>query len=199
MPIFWIIIAGVLLAMTKSLGSITGDSGFTYPLRAPGRLYAGGMYGYDRGGVIHRGLDIWQTDGGWGVPVVAIADGVITGTIDMARFIARGANPVTAGVVTRKGQTYAARKAVATGDIYGFNAGNYSRGKMGMAVTMHSGNVRIRYLHLSGLAVELNQRVRAGQVIGWLGGTDVLVDKPHLHLDIQVNGQWVDPKPLIGA
>jgi murein DD-endopeptidase MepM/ murein hydrolase activator NlpD len=199
MPIFWVIIAGVLLAMTKGIGGITSGGRYVYPLRAPGRLYAGGMFGYDRGGGIHHGLDIWQTDGGWGVPVVAIADGVVTGTINMARFIARGANPVTSGSVVRKGQTYEARKSVATGDIYGFNAGNYSRGKMGMAVTLHSGNMRHRYLHLSGVAVELNQRVRAGQVIGWLGGTDVLVDKPHLHLDIQVNGGWVDPAPLIGV
>ena len=48
------------------------------------------------------------------------------------------------------------------------------------------------YRHLSRYAVEPGQSVSAGQVVGYMGSTGRSTG-PHLHLDIKVNGKFVNP------
>lgn len=58
----------------------------------------------------------------------------------------------------------------------------------------HGQGVATIYLHLSRIYVKEGDRVKAGQVIGALGGTGA-VTGPHLHWGLYVNGQAVDPLP----
>ncbi len=58
----------------------------------------------------------------------------------------------------------------------------------------HGQGVQSIFLHLSQIKVKNGDMVKAGQVIGALGGTGA-VTGPHLHWGLYVNGQAVDPVP----
>lgn len=69
------------------------------------------------------------------------------------------------------------------------------RGGYGLAVTLeHGGGVQTRYGHMSRLNVAPGQRVRKGEVIGFVGSTGRSTG-PHLHYELRVNGQAVNPLP----
>jgi hypothetical protein len=60
-----------------------------------------------------------------------------------------------------------------------------------------------RYAHLSrvalpGLAGRGGQVVSAGQLIAYSGASGLLVVGPHLHFEVLVDGQVVDPAPYLG-
>jgi len=54
-------------------------------------------------------------------------------------------------------------------------------------------NVMTRYLHLSGYNVGLNQWVAKGQVIGYSGATGGVSTGCHLHFEVYIDGNHVDP------
>ncbi|HEX4847081.1 MAG TPA: M23 family metallopeptidase [Novosphingobium sp.] len=56
----------------------------------------------------------------------------------------------------------------------------------------HGGGYATAYAHMSRIAVPSGQRVRAGQVIGYVGSTG-LSTGPHLHYELYRNGQAVNP------
>jgi murein DD-endopeptidase MepM/ murein hydrolase activator NlpD len=56
----------------------------------------------------------------------------------------------------------------------------------------HSGGIGTGYAHMSSIAVYAGQRVRRGQVIGYVGSTG-LSTGPHLHYEVYRNGQTVNP------
>ena len=56
----------------------------------------------------------------------------------------------------------------------------------------HGGGLGTGYGHMSRIAVSPGQRVRAGEVIGFVGSTG-LSTGPHLHSELYRNGQTVDP------
>jgi murein DD-endopeptidase MepM/ murein hydrolase activator NlpD len=58
----------------------------------------------------------------------------------------------------------------------------------------HGGGVFSKYLHLSERHVMEGSRVRRGEVIGLSGNSGGQKTRPHLHLDLAVNGARVDPK-----
>lgn len=58
----------------------------------------------------------------------------------------------------------------------------------------HGQGVESIFLHLSRILVKNGEFVKAGQVIGALGGTGAATG-PHLHWGLYVNGQAVDPSP----
>lgn len=60
----------------------------------------------------------------------------------------------------------------------------------------HSGNYKSFYGHLSYIAVELNQTVKSGSIIGTVGSTGISTG-PHLHFEIWQNDSAVDPLHLI--
>ena len=67
----------------------------------------------------------------------------------------------------------------------------------GNAVYINHGNgVFSSYLHMSKPLVQPGERVRRGQVIGLVGATG-RVTGPHLHLGLVVQGESVDPQPLL--
>ena len=56
----------------------------------------------------------------------------------------------------------------------------------------HGGGVVSLYGHMSGIVARPGEVVRQGQVIGYVGSTG-LSTGPHLHFEIKVNGQAVNP------
>jgi murein DD-endopeptidase MepM/ murein hydrolase activator NlpD len=60
----------------------------------------------------------------------------------------------------------------------------------------HGGDLETRYGHLSGYAVAAGDQVHKGQLIGYVGTTGRSTG-PHLHYEVRVAGQAVDPSPYL--
>ncbi|MGY1531074.1 M23/M56 family metallopeptidase [Luteimonas sp. A649] len=65
-----------------------------------------------------------------------------------------------------------------------------------VVVLDHGGGWQTLYAHLDGFDVQPGQRVAAGTQIG-RAGTTGKVTGPHLHMEMLLNGQRVDPEPLL--
>lgn len=59
----------------------------------------------------------------------------------------------------------------------------------------HGGNMATGYAHMSRIAVRSGERVRQGQVIGYVGSTG-LSTGPHLHFEVYRNGTAINPKSV---
>ena len=64
----------------------------------------------------------------------------------------------------------------------------------------HGNDVTTRYLHLDRFApnLSLGTAVKAGQIIGYVGATG-RVTGPHLHFEVSVNGEAIDPMEVIAV
>ena len=83
--------------------------------------------------------------------------------------------------------------APATGSVY--FAGN--GGEYGTTVILdHGHGLRSLYGHLQEIRVKQGQSVERGQVIALTGNTG-RTSGPHLHYEIQVRGQAVDPRQFL--
>lgn len=60
----------------------------------------------------------------------------------------------------------------------------------------HGQGVVSMYFHMSGMDVAVGQRVHRGEVIGKVGQTG-RVTGPHLHFGISLQGELIDPTPLL--
>jgi murein DD-endopeptidase MepM/ murein hydrolase activator NlpD len=56
----------------------------------------------------------------------------------------------------------------------------------------HGFGYRTRYAHMHGFAVRKGQRVKRGELIGYVGNTG-LSTAPHLHYEVLINGNQVNP------
>jgi murein DD-endopeptidase MepM/ murein hydrolase activator NlpD len=63
-------------------------------------------------------------------------------------------------------------------------------------VQVTSGNIKTSYMHLNSVYVRKGQSVAAGQPIGTLGGSGCST-APHLHFELVINNQAVDPLPYL--
>jgi len=79
---------------------------------------------------------------------------------------------------------------VARADYWG-SYGNYIQ-------IEHGGELQTRYAHLSGFEVVAGEQVVKGQLIGYIGSTGRSTG-PHLHYEVRVAGQPVDPRPYMFA
>ncbi|NIK78964.1 murein DD-endopeptidase MepM/ murein hydrolase activator NlpD [Paenibacillus castaneae] len=60
----------------------------------------------------------------------------------------------------------------------------------------HGRGISTRYMHMNARNVEVGDKVVKGQIIGQLGNTGRSTG-PHLHYEVFVNGENVDPEPYI--
>jgi murein DD-endopeptidase MepM/ murein hydrolase activator NlpD len=72
------------------------------------------------------------------------------------------------------------------------------RGGYGLLVEVeHAGGLTTRYGHLSRIAVVVGQAIAKGTLIGFVGSTGNSTG-PHLHYEVRVGGQAVNPLPPSG-
>ena len=72
--------------------------------------------------------------------------------------------------------------------VAGWNSGGYGN----MVDIDHGNGVMTRYGHASYVVVNAGQRVKRGQIIAYMGSTGFSTG-PHVHYEVRVNGQAVDP------
>jgi murein DD-endopeptidase MepM/ murein hydrolase activator NlpD len=61
-----------------------------------------------------------------------------------------------------------------------------------MVAVVHSGGIETKYGHMSRIAAYAGERVRRGDVIGYVGSSG-LATGPHLHFEVTRNGRPVNP------
>ncbi|PXF64611.1 peptidoglycan DD-metalloendopeptidase family protein [Kangiella spongicola] len=71
----------------------------------------------------------------------------------------------------------------------------YNRFNGNYVFIQHGGNITTKYLHFSKRAVKAGQRVKQGQIIGYVGSTG-MSQAPHLHYEFVVNGVHRNPRTV---
>lgn len=165
-----------LKQMQKELSSILNSSGntssnivydgkdFLWPTPTVSRISS--YYG-SRWGRMHNGIDI-ANGNCWGDKIIAVADGVVTTYSNSCRHN-YGKKPAR----TCCGSGY--------GNYITINHGT-KNGKTYVAY----------YAHMSDIVVSKGQKVKKGQIIGYIGSTGRSTGA-HLHFGVAVNGSWVNP------
>jgi len=107
-------------------------------------------------------------------------------------------HPVLGGQRAHKGVDLAGASGTpvyATADGYVSRADRF--GSYGNYISIeHGGELQTRYAHLSGFEVTAGERVSKGQLIGYVGSTGRSTG-PHLHYEVRVGGEAVDPRPYM--
>ena len=85
-------------------------------------------------------------------------------------------------------------RAAASGTV---SYAGWMQGYGNIVILQHPGGVETRYAHQSQLSVTVGQQVSAGDVLGAVGATGDATG-PHLHFEVRLNGQPVDPGPSLG-
>ena len=116
----------------------------------------------------------------------------ISGTFGM-----RKKHPVLGYTKMHKGIDFAAPTGtpiMAAGDGVVEKAGRFS--SYGNYILLrHNGSTKTAYAHLSKYAVKKGDKVRQGQVIGYVGATGRATG-PHLHFELLQNGVHVNPRKV---
>jgi len=73
---------------------------------------------------------------------------------------------------------------------------DYSRSYGNVIYLDHGSDLETRYAHLSDLNVRAGQRVKKGDLIGFVGSTGRSTG-PHLHYEVRVDGVAVNPNPYM--
>lgn len=164
----------------KSKGNFRGRR-FRLPLDGAPRKITSGWHGRrgKRKRRMHRALDFYSHIG---EPVRAIDDGRV-------RF---------AGYQRRRGR---ARKVKPEACL---RVGRRWMGIGGLFVTIdHKGGLQSGYFHLRNYTVRSGQRVKKGQLIGYVGRTGIKKTRPHLHFDLRrVRKKYkykINAEPYFGA
>jgi murein DD-endopeptidase MepM/ murein hydrolase activator NlpD len=74
----------------------------------------------------------------------------------------------------------------------GWNSGGYGN----LIKVDHGRGVETRYAHLSKIAIAAGQRVKRGQLIGYMGSTGRSTGS-HLHYEVRIEGRAVNPVPFM--
>lgn len=111
-------------------------------------------------------------------------------------------HPILNKTVNHNGVDWAAPtgtpiKAVAGGKV---SRANFSSSYGNIVYIDHPGGAHSRYAHMNAFAdgIALGTAVQAGQVIGYVGTTGRSTG-PHLHFELHLNGQPVDPLAIVAA
>jgi murein DD-endopeptidase MepM/ murein hydrolase activator NlpD len=84
-------------------------------------------------------------------------------------------------------------QAAATGKVI---IAGWQRGYGNVVYVNHGSGLSTRYGHLSEIDVSIGQSVTRGQTIGLVGSTGRSTG-PHLHYEVRINNQPVDPRPYL--
>jgi len=125
------------------------------------------------GGRRHRGVDFFST---WGEPVRAVADGEVL----FAGVASRGGG---AWNVAPKRSRYTSRKRMGIGGLF--------------MILTHGAELASGYFHLSRFTVAAGARVKAGQIIGYVGRTGITESPPHLHFELRLHERRINPEPRL--
>jgi murein DD-endopeptidase MepM/ murein hydrolase activator NlpD len=111
-----------------------------------------------------------------------------------SRYSPRRYHPVQKRWKAHKGTDYAAPTgtpiwSTANGVVI---ASSYTSGNGNYVKVKHNGTYTTQYLHMSKRAVKKGQRVKQGDIIGYVGSTG-LATGPHVCYRFWVNGRQVDP------
>lgn len=114
-----------------------------------------------------------------------------------SNFNPRRRHPILNTIRAHKGTDYAAPtgtpiRATSDGRVT-WAARNGSFGNL--VVLQHQGSFETKYAHLSRYAVKKGERVRQGQVIGYVGATGGATG-PHLHYEFLMNGVHQNPRTV---
>ncbi|MFN0274421.1 MAG: M23 family metallopeptidase [Chitinophagales bacterium] len=80
----------------------------------------------------------------------------------------------------------------ATADGVVEQADNNSSGYGNVIVINHGNGYKTRYAHLNGFAVRAGNKIKRGELIGYVGTTG-LSTAPHLHYEVEKDGVKIDP------
>ncbi|MEG2460109.1 MAG: M23 family metallopeptidase [Clostridia bacterium] len=83
-------------------------------------------------------------------------------------------------------------KSVASGTVTNTGIDKY----YGKYIDIKNGNIIIKYAHLNKIYVKNNKEIKQGEVIGEVGSTGNSTG-PHLHIEMSIDGKFVDPQSLI--
>lgn len=111
-----------------------------------------------------------------------------------SRYSPRRFHPVQKRWKAHKGTDYAAPRGTpiwSTADGVVIKSG-YTRGNGNYVKVKHTNKYTTQYLHMSRRAVKVGQRVRQGEIIGYVGSTG-LATGPHVCYRFWINGLQVDP------
>lgn len=135
-----------------------------------------------------------------GGPQVSIPSRMPLAGLTMTSDYGMRFHPVTGRRAAHKGVDLAAPTGTpifATGDGMISRASWYST--YGLYVSIeHGGQIQTRYAHMSRLNVAEGQRVRKGDIIGFVGSTGRSTG-PHLHYEVRVDGAAVNPVPYMNS
>ena len=143
---------------------VNSKSGFTWPVPYTRNVTSG--YGY-RWGTLHKGIDI-SAGGIYRKPVVAITDGIVESTYNSCPH-----------------------KSVTPDCRCGSGWGNHVKIDHGV---VNGTWYRAVYAHFDSVAVSAGQKVKQGQVIGYVGTTGWSTGY-HLHFSLLKGYSYVDPYP----
>lgn len=107
-------------------------------------------------------------------------------------------HPVLGGMRAHKGIDLAAPTGTpvyATADGIVERADRFSSYGLYVAIE-HGGDLETRYAHMSRLAVAAGEHVKKGDIIGYVGTTGRSTG-PHLHYEVRVAGEAVNPIPYM--
>ncbi len=80
----------------------------------------------------------------------------------------------------------------ATGDATVIRANNAMSGYGNLIILRHGFGYETYYAHLSKYNVRVGQKVKRGDLIGYVGNTG-RSEGPHLHYEVHINGKVVNP------
>lgn len=129
---------------------------------------------------------------------VAIPSSMPLASVKLTSNYGMRTHPVIGGRHNHKGVDLAAPTGT---PIYATADGRVSRAdrfsSYGLYISLdHGADLETRYAHMSRLAVAAGQRVRKGDIIGYVGSTGRSTG-PHLHYEVRIAGVAVNPIPYM--
>lgn len=86
--------------------------------------------------------------------------------------------------------------AIAAADAGEVVESHYKGGNGNYVLIRHRGGLATTYSHMARLSVKAGDCVERGQTVGYIGSTGLSAG-PHLHFEVLIAGDFVDPAPLL--